>query len=80
MPDLIKVIAELEELRSYLRSIGNNVTADIADDALLLLKEQEPVKPVNEECYMYPRCGNCKAWLLRSDNFCSECGKKVKWE
>lgn len=25
-------------------------------------------------------CGNCKATLLRTDNYCSKCGRKIKWD
>lgn len=35
-----KVIEQLESMRDYHRSVGNNITADIANDALELLKEQ----------------------------------------
>lgn len=41
MPDREKVIEQLESMRDYHRSVGNNITADIASDALELLKEQE---------------------------------------
>lgn len=41
MVDRQKVIEELESMRDYYRSVGNNITADIASDALELLKEQE---------------------------------------
>lgn len=41
MPDRKKVIEQLESMRDYHRSAGNNITADIASDALELLKEQE---------------------------------------
>lgn len=41
MPDREKVIEQLESMRDYHRSIGNNITADIANDAVELLKEQD---------------------------------------
>lgn len=41
MPDREKVIEQLESMRDYHRSVGNNITADIANDAVELLKEQE---------------------------------------
>ena len=41
MADRKKTIEQLESMRDYHRSAGNNITADIASDALELLKEQE---------------------------------------
>ena len=42
MADRKKVIEQLESMRDYHRSVGNNITADIANDAVELLKEAEP--------------------------------------
>ena len=57
----------------------------IAKDALALLKDLEPVRPIRKKeigAYhsLYCVCGNCGAWLLDGQKFCDECGKKVKWE
>lgn len=41
MGDRKKVIEQLESMRDYHRSVGNNITADIANDAVELMKEQE---------------------------------------
>ena len=30
--------------------------------------------------WTFHSCGNCKATLLRTDNYCSKCGRKVKWD
>lgn len=62
-------------------------------DVLALLKAQEPVKPkvidtANSKLYhndMFKNyyCGNCGEFLhviTRMDMFCSQCGRKVKWE
>ena len=54
--------------------------------AIDLLKEQEPVKPIIS--YGTFRCGNCGNIVGYNDgygrgyqnNFCSECGKEVKWD
>jgi len=46
MTDREKVIEQLESMRDYHRSAGNNITADIASDALVLLKKQE--QTINE--------------------------------
>ncbi len=58
-------------------------TADLACDALELLKEQEPVKPevywvANE--YKFYRCPACKiGWHYKYD-YCPKCGRAVKWD
>ena len=54
-------------------------------DAFALLKEQEAVEPINS--YGTLRCGNCRNivgyndghWRGYQNNFCSNCGKAVKW-
>lgn len=54
---------------------GKNIT-------LALLKEQEPVKPVNVRWEMNIRggtCPKCLNWVQRSYNYCPFCGKAVKW-
>lgn len=58
----------------------------IADDAIALLKEQEPVKPISAHVWLrtFGICGNCGEPLpalegLRS-KFCWMCGKAVKWD
>lgn len=63
---------------------------DIASDALELLKEEKPVKPVvNVDEWV---CGCCGTWLERQRmihpgailhdlcEYCPACGKKVDWE
>ena len=84
MTDRDKVITQLESMRDYHRSVGNNITADIANEAIVLLKEQEVVKPkskvrhgANAQIQHY--CGNCNAMLHGKPKYCSECGKKVYW-
>ena len=55
-------------------------------ELLALLKEQEAVEPINS--YGTFRCGNCRNIVGYNDgngrgyqnNFCSKCGKAVKWE
>lgn len=58
------------------------------EDALALLKAQEPVEPkmmefvdkgVTWEKYEVPTCGVCGA-LLGDALFCPMCGSEVKWD
>ena len=87
MADRKKVIEQLESMRDYHRSIGNNITADIANDAVELLKEQE-AKPVDlygkDDWYgLVCVCPDCKAEWMGDESethFCPNCGRKVKWE
>ena len=51
--DREKVVQELEAMRNYHRSIGNNISADIVEDAIELLKEQPQIV----------RCKDCKYWI-----------------
>lgn len=51
----------------------------LAADALSLLKDQEAVKPIGG--YGFYICGVCRNPLNNaSQKFCSECGRKVKWD
>lgn len=58
------------------------------DDALALLKEQEPIKPtINEYGEAYCICGENVGIIPNSKNlpkirskYCSECGRRMKWE
>ena len=58
-------------------------TSALAKDALDLLKEQEPVKPIppTDESEMW-RCGNCHHQIFRCTHqrFCERCGRPVKWK
>ena len=53
------------------------------NDALVLLREQEPVKAVRFEKYNgYPVyfCGKCDKVLKRlTMNYCPNCGRRVDW-
>lgn len=49
----------------------------VYDDAVALLKEQEPVKPTWS--LGKPFCGAC-GLRIRSGKYCSECGKPILWE
>jgi len=69
----------------YFTDVEDDCVTQIQFDALQLLKEQEPVKPIDETYWnhTYGRCGHCRAPLpalegLKS-KFCWMCGKAVKW-
>ena len=52
-------------------------------DALSLLKEQEEVEPIFDNegipwCSGY-WCGSCQESIVWHQKYCSECGRKVKW-
>ena len=64
---------------------------EVMEDALSLLKEQEPVSPIAkkemDECTSCLEtiycCGNCGAYLplyKEYNIFCVKCGRKVKWD
>ena len=51
-------------------------------DALELLREQEPVKPITtgKGILERTRCGACGSEIANSHFYCWYCGKKVKWD
>ena len=58
---------------------------EIAKAALELLKEQEAVEPIlkregRNKYYNYYVCRCCDNDLFYQQNYCSECGRAVKWE
>lgn len=98
MIDREKVIDGLEKIVEFFEARGDMAVGDgkmlllswmrAAEDAIALLKAQEPVKPkmmyfVDEgltwETYEVPTCGVCGA-LLGDALFCPMCGRAVKWE
>lgn len=59
------------------------VSLQFLEDALELLREQEPIEPivvrVNELDSLF-RCGGCGAYVLfRKQKYCHACGRKVDW-
>ena len=80
-----------KDFKSYVNALDMqrddyNGIMEYIDDALILLKEQEPVKP---DSFMDGRvqrfaCKKCGKHLLYAewgrDNYCSKCGQEVKWE
>lgn len=67
---------------------GIECIAVLHDDALALLKEKKPIKPIlNEYGEAYCICGENVGIIPRSknlpsirSNYCSECGRRMKWE
>ena len=63
-----------------------NCSKQLREDALALLKEQEPVKPVFERIFMSDieiyDCGKCGTSLGAKGiaKYCMKCGQAVKWE
>lgn len=94
MPDREKVIKGLEEVIAEAvypdRPRKFMMPLELAEDALALLKAQEPVKPVVDIDTW--KCGNCGHTLehqqLLGDNvlfheqynYCPECGRAAKWK
>ena len=60
------------------RGCETGCVVTIAKDAIALLKEREPVKPIEREGFYY--CGACRdAFTRPRQGFCSKCGRPVKW-
>lgn len=97
MPDVEKVVNALEWLLENMVDPFNDfmlfdydgpivlANKPIIEDALALLKAQEPVEPtidIRHGKSMW-RCGSCASALQPNQihtKFCFNCGKAVKWE
>lgn len=103
MPDREKVINHLQIIRTWAvvdRNYGG-INPDCCDDivkwideALELLKEQEPVKPtVSVDTWICSKCGhtlesqeliddkeNPRVLVHEQYEYCPCCGRKVKWD
>ena len=51
---------------------------ELIADALALLKEQEPVRPIRLENWW--KCPSCSGNIVANMNYCPRCGKAVKWD
>lgn len=96
MPDRETVITHLQIIHTWaefarerdLQFFTAKHLEDIAqwsDDALNLLKEQEPVEPIliregRNKYYNDYVCPGCDNELSYGQNYCSECGRAVKWQ
>ena len=80
MTDRAAVIEALEQAIPFMRVKGYGAVALIMHDALELLKEQEPVKPVEKwDRGYYYTCGSCgKPLGIVLPSYCQYCGKAVK--
>jgi hypothetical protein len=83
MTDREKTIKELEKALS---NMDERITPEDVDklictaqDALSLLKAQEPIEPI-KHLSTGQICGSCKKVLLRKYKYCPSCGKAVKWD
>jgi len=85
-----KVINGLRSIKTYLASQAIETTDSFAregfiesqkdiDDALALLKDQEPVPPEMEGggFSWYPVCGACHGVIGDMDSYCKHCGTPV---
>ena len=89
MIDREKVIKEYEFMvRNFVPACTSDErNLEIMEEILCMLKEQEPVVPIKpldkDDDYTY-LCSNCKNELFLGDtirdNYCSSCGRLVKWE
>ena len=90
MTDREKVIKGLECLITnevpcdgcpYNEGENSSCLRNIANDALELLKEQEPVAPKKqEETRIWTVCGNCSQHLISKWTYCPYCGQAVRWD
>lgn len=92
MIDRENIIEKLQESAAYFRSSFDAMYGTVAcekfrswtdaiEQALALLKAQEPVKPTWKNGY--PLCGECGYklhWIIELNNYCPNCGRAVKWE
>ena len=55
---------------------------DLAKQALAMLEAQEPLAPKREVigCSWHYYCGACSVVVDKRANYCSVCGRAVKWK
>lgn len=94
MPDLEKAIRIFEgNYKNFVLRDRNNRDVITVTDVIALLKAQEPMRPriietalskkYHDNIFKNYYCGNCGEFLHtvdRKDLFCSQCGRRVKWE
>lgn len=90
MPDREKVIKAFEYLNWYFTQDDGTADKNAVKAWEVLLREQEPVEPKEIVNKHYPigdyrrtigwLCGNCGETLMGDADYCSYCGRKVKWD
>ena len=62
----------------------NGCTERLKEDALELLKEQEPVESIrqwdDDETTWWYSCGSCVQAVDYKDKYCRHCGRRLRWD
>lgn len=85
--ELEKVITGLEDSLAnngcgFMDGIGElfAVSGEDLQNAIALLRAQEPMEPKWKKGYAYcGKCGYKLHWIVDQNNFCPNCGQEVKW-
>lgn len=89
MPNREKVLKALEHHKKTAVCNGCPYAEDsdttqgycpVYDDAITLLSEQEPVKPIIRGGFYLAECGYCNEIISLYCVYCPNCGRKVKWD
>ena len=95
MPDREEIIKGLKTAyQQYTRVEGQGILVDHAGNeyalidptlmkaTLKLLKAQEAVEPIQDMVgdALFWVCGKCGEDIMSTSQYCSKCGRKVKWE
>ena len=83
MTDRELLLERLERLAIVLDELMPQC-AELVRDAIAMLKNQEAVEPkiIRMNAFGYPvhACGKCGLLITEPMNYCTRCGKPVKWE
>lgn len=74
-----KVIKGLGAVKETLEDMRDKLGAKWCEDAIALLKAQEPVTPKFYDGYSY-LCGACGRVIAKQYKVCPWCGRVAKWE
>ena len=89
MPDRENVIRELRDINMFITGrLGYEKAKKFLrtiDETIILLKEQNAVKPICQIIFDVPYyfCGSCKTMLnmyATKAKYCSQCRRQVEWE
>jgi len=84
MPDREKVIRAVETCfdswieRHRDKDLDLHAVERLKREALELLKEQDPVKPIRLENWW--KCPSCSGNIVANMKYCPRCGKAVTWD